>query len=43
MVILLEVILHDILYTISKIQLEIKAEASRICFALASTPCSGFN
>jgi hypothetical protein len=30
----------DVLYNIYKIQLEIIAEASRICFALAAAPYS---
>jgi hypothetical protein len=39
----LEAILRDVLYNISKIQLEIIDEASRICFAIAAAPCSGSN
>jgi hypothetical protein len=31
----------DVLYNLSKIQLEIRAEETRICFALAAAPCAG--
>jgi hypothetical protein len=40
---ILEKMRIDVLYNISKIQLEIGHEATRICFALAAAPCSGFN
>jgi hypothetical protein len=39
----LEVMHLDVLYSISKIKLDIIAEVSRICFVLAVAPCSGSN
>jgi hypothetical protein len=39
----LQVMHIDVLYNISKINLKIIAEASRICFALAAAPSSGSN
>jgi hypothetical protein len=39
----LEVMCLDVLYNISKLEIDIMAEAIRISFALSTAPCSGSN